>query len=657
MSDSETAGTILIVDDAPENLRILSRMLTDRGHRVRAAHSGQEALDAARSDPPDLVLLDIKLPDLDGYEVCARLKADAATRDVPVLFLSALNQTREKLHGFEVGGVDYIVKPFHPEEVLARVHTHLELRRLRARLETHVAEILRAEEELRKSEVKLRTIFDNVKVGIMLLDTELRVLETNRQMETWFPAIGGERERQCFMSVNTSGDAGPCQGCPCLLSLADGHTHEASLEFGEPGHLRTYRLVAAPIRDAGGKVVAVIDLVEDITEKISLEHQVRVSQRLEAVGHLAGGVAHDFNNLLTVINGYAGFVMEGLRKDDPMCADLAEIRKAGERATTLTRQLLAFSRKQILRPTVVNLNDVVTNMEKMLRRVIGEDVDLETAVAPDLGTIHVDPGQLEQMIVNLVVNSRDAMPAGGTLTIETANVDLDEDYARLHPDTTPGPYAMLCVTDSGHGMDKATQEHIFEPFFTTKEPGKGTGLGLSTVYGSVKQSGGSIQVYSEAGKGTAFRLYFPRISQPPQALAGAAATAAATGSETLLVVEDEEAVRALAKRILGAAGYKVVTAANAGQALLLCERTREPIHLMLTDVIMPDMNGLELAQRLRDLRPEMKVLYTSGYTDNALAHRQILAEGMHFIAKPFRVAELAHKVREVLDLEASGGGE
>jgi len=662
MNSPETADGILIVDDAPENSSILSRMLSEHGHSVRTARCGRDALDSIQAAAPALVLLDIKLPDLDGYEVCARLKSDAATREIPVLFLSALAETKEKLRGFAVGGVDYIVKPFHPEEVLARVQTHLELRRLRTRLETHVSEMTAAQEELRRSREKLTTIFDNVKVGIMLLDPELRVLETNRQMETWFPDIRAGSERRCRLSAQANGSERPCQGCPCILSLADGETHEGIIELRElgevgepdaPARASTYRLVAAPIRDAGGKIVAVIDMVEDITEKRSLEEQVRASQRLEAVGRLAGGVAHDFNNLLTVINGYAGFVMEDLRKDDPMWADVAEIRKAGERATTLIRQLLAFSRRQFLRPVVVNLNDVVANIEKMLRRVIGEDVELVTDAAPDLGSVNVDPGQLEQVIVNLAVNSKDAMPEGGRLTIETANVDLDADYARGHPETTPGPYAVLRVTDSGHGMDKATLERIFEPFFTTKEPGRGTGLGLSTVYGMVKQSGGNIEVHSEEGKGTAFTLYFPKAL--PRAQPEEPPPDATRGSETLLIVEDEEAVRELARRILSAAGYEVLTAADAGQALLLCERSENPIHLMLTDVVMPGMTGPELAQRLSASRPEMKVLYTSGYADDASAHRRIVAEGAQLIAKPFGVAELTRKVREVLDSQANGG--
>jgi len=390
--------------------------------------------------------------------------------------------------------------------------------------------------------------------------------------------------------------------------------------------------------------------VRDITERKKLEEQLRQSQKMEAVGQLAGGIAHDFNNLLTAITGYSDLAMRKLQAEDPLRRNLEEIKKAGDRAAALTRQLLAFSRKQVLQPVVLNINAVLSELEKMLRRLIGEDVDLRTALEPELGSIKADPGQIEQVLMNLVVNARDAMPSGGKLTIETENVYLDEAYARQHTSVTPGHYVMLAVSDTGIGMDENTRVRIFEPFFTTKETGKGTGLGLSTVYGIVKQSGGNVWVYSEVGRGTTFKVYLPRVDEGAQEYKRTPEIEEILqGTETILLAEDEELVRALAREILETYGYRVLEASNGGAALLICEREKEPIDLLITDVIMPEMGGRQLVERLNQLRPEMKVLYMSGYTDNAIVHQGVLDEGANFIQKPFAPDALARKVREVLN--------
>ena len=393
-----------------------------------------------------------------------------------------------------------------------------------------------------------------------------------------------------------------------------------------------------------------IAVKQDISDFKQLEEQLRQSQKLEAIGMLAGGIAHDFNNLLTVIRGYSDLTLMRLSEEDPLHRNISEVKKAAERAAGLTRQLLAFSRKQVLQPKVLDLNAVVSELEKMLRRLIGEDIGLRTVLESDLGSVKADPGQIEQIIMNLAVNARDAMPQGGKLTIETTNVYLDEDYAKVHIAVIPGPYVMFAVSDTGTGMDSRTQARIFEPFFTTKEKGKGTGLGLSTVYGIVKQSGGNIWVYSEVGQGTTFKVYLPRVDEGAQEYKRSAETEGAIqGSETILLAEDEEMVRKLARQVLEMHGYQVLEAANGGAALLICERHKEPIHLLITDVIMPEMSGRELADRLAQLRPEMKVLYMSGYTDNAIVHQGVLDEGANFIQKPFPTDALARKVREVLD--------
>ncbi len=370
---------------------------------------------------------------------------------------------------------------------------------------------------------------------------------------------------------------------------------------------------------------------------------------MEAIGRLAGGIAHDFNNLLSVILSYGELIGGELPRDNPLQSELAEIRKAGQRAADLTRQLLAFSRRQVLEPRVVDLNQVVVGMNKLVQRLIGEDIELRTVGAPDLASVKVDPGQIEQCLMNLVVNARDAMPDGGTLTIETANVDLDPSYLSEHAGMAPGAHVMLAVTDTGCGMDEETLSRVFEPFFTTKEAGKGTGLGLSTVFGIVKQSGGHVWVYSEPGKGTTFKLYFPRVAALERHASGLTPQVRPRGTETILLVEDEDQVRALASAVLARQGYKIHTAENGSAAIALLETLSGDVDLLLTDVVMPKMSGRELAEKIAPARPKMKVLFMSGYTDDTVVHHGVLDSGFAFLQKPITPDTLARKVREVLD--------
>jgi PAS domain S-box-containing protein len=404
-----------------------------------------------------------------------------------------------------------------------------------------------------------------------------------------------------------------------------------------------------PVKDEHGEVTHFVSIKRDLTEEKQLRTQFLQAQKMESVGRLAAGIAHDFNNLLTVINATADLASVALSEGDPLRTDLQDIHRAGERAAALTRQLLAFSRKQIMKPDVLNLSTVVADLQSMLPRLIGEDIDLVVVPAKELGSVLADPGQIEQVVLNLAVNARDSMPAGGTLRITTQDVELDEAFAARHPSVAPGPHVMLAVSDTGVGMDEVTRMRVFEPFFTTKEPGKGTGLGLSTVYGIVKQSGGSIWVDSELGRGTTFTIYLPRVEKVAQQGQPTRSTIPVHGTETILIVEDEEALRRVARRIVESAGYTVLTAANGGEALLLLERHDGPVHLMLTDVVMSGMSGTDLAARLVDIRPQMKVLYTSGYTDDAILQRGVLTAAMHFIHKPYATAELTRKVREALD--------
>jgi PAS domain S-box-containing protein len=417
----------------------------------------------------------------------------------------------------------------------------------------------------------------------------------------------------------------------------------------EHGEARTVLASGRPILDSEGRKLGAVAAMIDITERKFLEQQFRHSQKMEAVGHLAGGVAHDFNNFLTIITGYGQMIQRNLEPGSPMRAHVEEILKSGERAAALTHQLLAFSRRQDFSPRMLDLNAIVSSTVNMLHLLIGKDIELLTVLPAGLGLVKGDPGQIEQVIMNLAVNARDAMVNGGKITLETANVELDEAYARSHMQVRPGSYVMLAVSDTGCGMDATIQAHIFEPFFTTKEPGKGTGLGLATVYGIVKQHDGNIWVYSEPGQGTAFKIYLPRVEMGATKVESHRPIASELrGSETILVVEDEQAVRSLMVRMLRSMGYWVLEASRADEALMVCLRHKGPVHLLLTDVVMPQKSGRDLLDHLRPLRPDIKVLFTSGYTEESL-HRRSLESDAPFLQKPFTEEALARKVRDVLD--------
>jgi PAS domain S-box-containing protein len=511
-----------------------------------------------------------------------------------------------------------------------------------------ITERKHAEEEVRRSERRYRLLFDSNPQPMWVFDLEtLRFLEVNGAAVQHY---GYSREEFLSMTIK---DIRPAEDIPTLVQTLAAPV--AGLEKAgawkhrkKDGSLIAVEITLHQLTFAGRS--AELTLVNDITERKQLEEQLRQAQKMEAVGRLAGGVAHDFNNLLTVINGYSDLTLKRLPAEDPLRRNVEEVKRAGEHAANLTRQLLAFSRKQVLQPMIINLNEAVRETEKLLRRLIGEDVELRAALEPGLGSVKADPGQIEQVLMNLAVNARDAMPRGGKLTIGTENVYLDEEYAARHVSVAPGRYVMLAVSDTGTGMDEQTQARIFEPFFTTKEQGKGTGLGLSTVYGIVKQSGGHVWVYSEVGRGTTFKVYLPRADEGAREDRETAGPAEGLGgTETILLAEDDELVRTMIRAILSDLGYKVLTAANGTGALSICERTEgAAIHLLLTDVVMPGMSGRELAAHLARLRPEMRVLFMSGYTDDAIVHHGVLDEGVNFIQKPFAPDALARKVREVL---------
>jgi PAS domain S-box-containing protein len=515
-----------------------------------------------------------------------------------------------------------------------------------------ITERKRAEETLQESEEKYRLLVNQIPAVVYIgyPDWSLDCFDRKIEELTGYAKEDFDSRRRTWLDLVFPEDIDKAKKRFRAAVKGDGSyvtEHRIRNKTGEVSWIQARNRI---ILDAAGKVEYISGVFFDITERKKMEDQLSKAQKMEVVGLLAGGVAHDFNNLLTAIMGYSDMIMMRLRQEDPLYPYVQEISKAAARGASLTHQLLAFSRKQILQPQVVNLNEVVLGMENMLRRLIGEDIDLLTSIDQELGFVKADPGQIEQIIMNLAVNAREAMPHGGNLTIETANVSLDQSYTRGHIDVSPGPYVMLAMSDNGLGMDAGTISHIFEPFFTTKETGKGTGLGLATVYGIVKQSGGHIWVYSEPGQGTTFKIYLPRVEElPEEAKPKAAAPAFLGGNETILVVEDDAVLRELISTALRTYGFTVMEAEHGGEALLICEREQAPIHLMLTDVVMPQMSGSALAERLKQLHPEMKIIFMSGYTENAIVHHGVLYAQVNFIPKPFKMLALMQKIREVLD--------
>ncbi len=527
-----------------------------------------------------------------------------------------------------------------------------------------VTERNRIERELRKNAAQLRVITDSIPALISYFDTTLHCRFSNVHYLEWI----GKRHEDVIghhISAFISSDA-INHLMPEFESALNGNAFSIERETfvdradKEVDRLSFLRVSYVPDRDTEGEIAGFFVLVIDITDSKRAEEALQQSeeqliqaQKLESIGRLAGGIAHDFNNMLTAINGYSDLALRRLEPDDPIRNNILEIRKAGKRSAELTNQLLAFSRRQMLQPQILDINETISETMVMLRRLIGENIELQAILDPEVGRINADPGQLSQVLLNLVVNSRDAMPDGGTIIIETENVDLDSTYSTRQASVTPGKYVLLAVSDTGVGIDEETQSFIFEPFFTTKELGKGTGLGLSTVYGIVKQSGGNIWVYSEVGKGTSIKIYLPQAKNEMDNDSEIHSTPHSPdlnfGSETILLVEDEEAVRNLSREMLNACGYNVIEAMNGVEALKVVHMNPAAIDLLMTDIMMPQMGGKELAEKLMLLRPEMKVLFTSGYTDGAATRLGMLNDTRHFLAKPFTFDSLTKKIREMLD--------
>ncbi len=607
---------ILLAEDNPDDAALIQRELRKSGvdvtiRRVDSAVAFRRALDEVE---PDVVLTDHSMPQFTARDALKiALEARPAT---PVIVVTGSLDEETAADYIKDGASDYVLKT-HLTRLPAALVGALERRRARVATEA-------AHKALLGSEAKFAKAFNANPSGMAITTLDGRVVDVN---EAFLRTLGYTREESIGRTTVDLGlwhsDEERARAIQEAQTL--GRVQTIEIEGHTKQRARRTLLYSAELIELDG-APHVLVLTTDITERRQLEEQLRQAVKMEAVGRLAGGIAHDFNNLLTAI-----------------------IRRAGDRAAQLTRQLLAFSRRQPLTPRVIDVNALVADMDRLLRRLIGEDIELRTVLTPDLGAVRADAGQLEQVIMNLAVNARDAMPRGGKLTIETANTELDESYAREHVTVRAGPAVMIAVSDTGTGMDSETLAHIFEPFFTTKEVGKGTGLGLATVYGIVKQSGGHVWVYSEPGRGTAFKIYLPRVTEPVEGVGAATAPTTLQGTETILVVENEAPVRELARRMLEAKGYTVLTAAAPADALALVERHPEPIHLAVTDVILPGMDGPALARRLEQVRPGLRVLFVSGYANEAIVHQGVLDPGVAYLPKPFTAEALARKVRAVLD--------
>jgi two-component system, cell cycle sensor histidine kinase and response regulator CckA len=671
---------ILIVDDKPANLFALEQILKECPAETVRAVDGNKALIASLNHDFALAILDVEMPEMDGYELAELLRSEEKTRNLPIIFVSAVySSDYHVFKGYDSGAVDFLVKPYHPKVLISKINIFLQLDRqkrllkesrdslayandvLETRVRERTADLEEAIQELQaeverrkqaeayaqKAKKDWQEIFEAIGHMAMILDKDYTIVAANRAIleKTGLPLekVVGQKCYRIFHGIDMIAEKCPMAG---MLSSDNLCTTEA--EIAALG--RNYIVSCTPILDDNGQLDKIIHIATDITRREQLEKELFQAQKMESVGQLAGGVAHDYNNMLSVILGYSELALKKVDPADSLHEDLLEIHKAAARSADITRQLLAFARKQTILPVALDLNVAVESILKMLHRLIGEDIDLAWLPETDLWPVKMDPSQVDQVLANLCLNARDAIEGVGHITIETKNSTFDDAYCADHSDFHPGDYVLLAVTDDGSGMDHDTINKIFEPFFTTKAVGQGTGLGLATVYGIVKQNSGFINVYSEPGKGTTFKIYLTRQSESSLDLAQKDPEECPMGhGEIILVVEDEASILKLARRHLESIGYMVLTAERPSQALLLVEEPERKIDLLITDVVMPEMNGKELSERLGELCPGLKTLYMSGYTANAIAHHGVLDDNVTFMQKPFSRESVAVKVREALD--------
>ncbi len=675
---------VLIAEDMEDSRIMLEMVITSMGYEVMSGTNGLEALHLARTNPPDLIISDIMMPKMDGFELCRQVKADPELRKIPFIFYTATyTESQDKELAVALGASRFIIKPQEPKVLMAIIQEVLAAFRraelpvveeqqkekseidtmyldsVGRKLDKKIRELEQEREALKESEAKYRHLVEAVQKYYFFFthDTE----GVFRYISPSIEIVLGYKPAEFLVHYSKYLTDNPInkevvRHTELSIKGEEQPPYEIEIEAkdGSPHWLEVKEF---PVFDQSGKVTHVEGIAHNITERKraeverdKLQVQLTQAQKMEAVGRLAGGVAHDFNNMLGVIIGYAELALEKVDPEQPLFDDLREICSAAERSADLTRQLLAFARKQIILPKVIDLNETAAGMLKMLGRLIGEDIDLAWLPGADLWSVKMDPAQIDQILANLCVNARDAIAGVGKVSIETGNVVFDEEYCADHVGFIPGEYVLLAVSDDGCGMDKNTQDKLFEPFFTTKEKGQGTGLGLSTVYGIVKQNNGFINVYSEPDEGTTFKVYLSRHAvkaEPMQKVS--LAEPAAGGNETILLVEDEPAILKITRRMLERQGYIVLVASTPSEAIRLVEVYSGEIHLLLSDVVLPEMNGLDLSKKLLTHCRDLKCLFMSGYTANVIARRGILGAGVNFIQKPFTKPDLVAKVREALD--------
>ncbi len=641
----ETPSILIVEDEAIVALDI-RKSLESLGYNIAGmASSGEEAMDIARDTRPHLVIMDIVLPGkMDGIETASQIHAEI---DCPIIYLTAHSDRATVERATETMQYGYLVKPITTNELYSAIETTLQRRKL--------------ELQIRDSEEKYRITLNSIMDAVITTDIDGKIIRMNPAAEKLSGWPGDEALGRDVSTVIDIFDAETREKNqhPSFRILQEGQSIRFDRHMVLQSRDNTERRIScngAPLRYSDEDVSGAVLVLQDITEKFKLENELRQSQKMESIGRLAGGVAHDFNNILTTIIGYADLGLKELDEDNPLYEMMKEIGSAGKRGSSLTQQLLSISRKQVLTLQPLPVNDVITGMEKMLHRLIGEDVELSIRLDPLNTCIRADHSQIIQVLMNLCINARDAMPDGGIIIIETNTMLIDDTYTQHHPFIKPGEYAMLTVSDNGVGMDEETQSHIFEPFYTTKEKGKGTGLGLSTVYGIIKQHNGNILVYSEPGKGTTFRIYLPSIEERmdrekpvPREL-----QEQLNLNGSILVVEDNDELRKVASSILKRYGFTVMDAGRVDEAIEIAQKEEGNIDLLLTDVVMPGMNGKELYEEIQDCQPHMKVLYMSGYTEDIISSHGILQEGINFIQKPFTVHGLVQKIHKVMESGASG---
>lgn len=643
--------SVLYVEDDPFIRKMMVSILSKHVREIHTAENGQEGLRLFKAIKPDVVLTDIRMPIMDGLEMSALIKT--IERKTPIIVTTAYGDTENLLRAIEIGIDYYVLKPIDKNKLLSSLRRYAE--------EIALSKRLKDQEELTaRTKALLMAAIEQSPLGIIVIDApngKIRIANPSAI------AIRGKTDAK-LIDIDITEQAKNWNFChvdgrryeyyelPQFLAISEGLTitDKEILIKRDSGEARWLIANAAPVKDNQNNIVAGILMLQDITERHRLTEQLQQAQKMEAVGQLTGGIAHDFNNILTAIIGYGNLIKNNMSKDDPNRPYLEQILNSAEKASTLTRSLLAFSRKQIISPKQVNLNEVILGMEKLLSRLIGEDIELKLELCPEAIYVFVDVGQIEQVVMNLATNARDAMPDGGTLTVSTSLSYLKERDLQDNRDDTI--YALLKVTDTGIGMDEMTLKRIFEPFFTTKQNGKGTGLGLSMAYGIIKQHNGYIFASSECGKGTEFRIYLPLVKEHNECTTfhhTDSEIPISRGVETILLAEDNEDVRIITKEILTSNGYKVIEAIDGSDAVVKFLNHKDEVQLLLFDVIMPKKNGKEAYEEIKQTKPDIKIIFLSGYATEVLAKRNILGDGIDFISKPVSPKILLRKVREVLD--------